>query len=99
MGEVVFCVVLHSALNCVGLSLSFYMGILPWLVIHSLLEELFLSSFLSPKISVYYTVVDCLWLLLLLACLFVCFKDNIAVDFLSFKIIILTVNSFHCLCA
>lgn len=85
----VSCMFLYSALKYVGLSLSFYMGIFPWLVMHSLLWEWLLSSCLSPRISLHHTVVGCS---------LVFFINYIVIDFMSFKILILTVNSFGFLC-
>lgn len=52
----------HVFLHCLKLCLlniAILMGVLPWLVMQSLLLELLLSSFLSPRISVLCIVVAC----------------------------------------
>lgn len=68
----VFCVVLHSALNCAGLSLSFYMGILPWLVTHSLCKNYFFLLFYPLRfLCITLWLVGCGCCCCLLVCLFV----------------------------
>lgn len=54
----------HVFLHCLKLcwfNIDVLMGILPWFGMQSLLLQLLLSSFLSPRISVYLIVVSYFW--------------------------------------